>query len=73
MPEEDVPTAEIEPMDEVTSEALSRTMFVADFATQFAHWLGVRPIGYRELAAAIEASGTGRIRDFHAIARYGHL
>ncbi|BDA46316.1 probable Bromodomain adjacent to zinc finger domain protein 1A at N-terminal half [Coccomyxa sp. Obi] len=63
MPAEDVPTAEIEPMDEMTSEALSRTMFVADFATQFAHWLGVRPVGYRELAAAIEAPGTGAIRE----------
>ncbi len=63
MPAEDVPTAGIEPMDEVTSEALSRTMFVADFATQFAHWLGVRPVGYRELAAAIEAPGTGAIRE----------
>jgi hypothetical protein len=52
-PAEDVPTAAIETVDEETSEALSCTMFVADFTTQFSKALGVKPVMYQELNAAI--------------------
>lgn len=63
MPAEDVPTAEIAPMDDAASEALSRTMFVADFASQFCELLAVRPVGYQELQAAIVGNGTGATRE----------
>ena len=63
MPAEDVPTGDIVPMDETASEALSRTMFVADFASQFCELLGVRPVGFQELQAAIVGNGSAATRE----------
>lgn len=50
-------------MDEVASEAVSRTMFVADFATQFGELLAVRPVGYQELQAVVSAEGSSDARE----------
>ena len=54
-PPEDVPC--VPTLDEAASAAVSCAMFVADFASHFSIQLGVRPVGYGELAAAIAAQG----------------
>jgi hypothetical protein len=52
-----VPTSAIEVVDETVSEAMSCTMFVADFASQFSKTLALKPVTYQELNAAINAEG----------------
>lgn len=42
---------------------MSCTMFVADFATQFQKTLGVKPVLYQELNAAVNAAGVLDGRD----------
>ena len=55
--QEDAPLAAIEMMGSEASDALTCTMFVADFSSQFAMTLGLQPVSYRQLHAALTAEG----------------